>query len=126
MIGVFNTITINGVEVFRPNDMQMKREDVYAGEYTTMTGKVIADKIGWKYSDRDLKWDTLTTAMLDALVSVSGSFNITFADSDGSHTEAVIRTDFSNVPTRLTSPSGEACWKDVAMGVRFINVHSYE
>ena len=126
MIGVFNTITIDGTEVFRPNDIVLKREDVYAGEYTTCTGKVIADKIGWKYSDMALEWDTLPGYMLDALLGVSGSFYITFTDSDGSHTEAVVRRGFQNVPTRLTSPSGEACWKDVSMEVRFINVHSYE
>ena len=124
MIGVFNTITINGTEVFRPNDMQMEREDVYAGEYTTMTGKVIADRIGWKYSDMDLSWDTLTLAMIDALTGVTGPFNLTFTDSDGTHTEAVIRRGFSNVPTRFTSPSGEACWKNVKVKVRFINVHN--
>ena len=31
MIGIFNSITINGVQVFRPNEMQITREDVYAG-----------------------------------------------------------------------------------------------
>lgn len=126
MIGVFNTITIDGVEIFRPNEMVIQREDVYAGEYTTCTGKIIADKIGWRYEDMDLSWDTLTLDMIDALTDVSGPFDITFTDSDGSHTESVIRLQFSNVPTRFTSPSGEACWKDVQMKVRFINVHPYQ
>ena len=124
MIGIFNSITIDGVQVFRPNDMPIAREDVYAGEYTTCTGKTIADRIGWKYSDMSLEWDTLTDEMLNALISLSGAFDITFTDFDGSHTETVIRDDFTSTPTRLTSFNGASVWKDVALKVRFLNVHS--
>lgn len=125
MIGVFNTIMIGNTEVFRPNDMDIKREDVYRGEYTTCTGKIIADRIGWRYSDMRLKWDTLTTNMLDALLS-SWQFEITFEDADGIHTEQVIRDGYTNTPTRFTGYNGEPVWKDIEMGVRFINVHTDE
>lgn len=124
MIGIFNSITINGVQVFRPNEMQITREDVYAGAYTTCTGKTIADRIGWKFSDMDLKWDTLTDTMLNALINLRGSFNITFTDFDGTHTEAVIRDEFTSTPTRMTDMSGNSVWKDVSIKVRFLNVHT--
>lgn len=124
MIGIFNSITIDGVEIFRPNEMPMQREDVYAGEYTTCTGKTIADRIGWKYADMSLKWDALTDAMLTALINLRGSFNITFTDFDGTHTEAVVRDEFTTTPTRMTDMSGQAVWTDVAIKVRFLNVHT--
>lgn len=124
MIGIFNSITVNGIQIFRPNEMPIAREDVYAGEYTTCTGRTIADRIGWKYSDMDLQWDTLTDAMLTALINLRGAFEITFTDFDGSHTETVIRDDFTSTPTRLTSYDGTSVWKNVAMKVRFLNVHT--
>lgn len=124
MIGIFNSITINGVQIFRPNDMPIAREDVYAGEYTTCTGKTIADRIGWKYSDMSLEWDTLTDAMLNALIGLRGAFEITFEDYDGTHTEKVIRDDFTSTPTRFTSFEGKSVWRDVGLKVRFLNVHT--
>ena len=124
MIGIFNDIVIDGVRVFRPNNMPLQREDVYAGEYTTCTGKLIADRIGWRYADMSLEWDTLTDEMLSALIGLSGSFTITFTDSDGSHTEQVIRDEFTNTPTRFTGYNGASVWKDVGLKVRFLNVHN--
>jgi len=124
MIGIFNDIIINGVRVFRPSDTPIAREDVYAGEYTTCTGRTIADRIGWKYSDVSLQWDTLTDTMLSALINLSGAFNITFTDFDGTHTEAVIRDEFTNTPTRMTNPQGNAVWRNVGIKIRFLNVHT--
>ena len=123
MIGIFNTITVNGVELFRPNDFTLRREDVLAGEYTTCTGKLIADRIGWKYSDMTLSWDTLPQDMLDVLTGLSGPVQMAFTDSDGLHTETIIRGAFTNTPTRITASNGSVLWRDVAVEVRFINVH---
>lgn len=123
MIGIFETININGTEIYRPNEFDVKREDVYAGEYVSLTGKTIADRIGWKYSDMTLKWDALTDAMLQALISLEGSFSISFEDSDGQHTEQVIRRGFSNTPTRLTGPNGAKIWTGLEMEISFLNTH---
>ena len=123
MIGVFETITINGVTFLRPNNFNLRREDVLAGEYTTCTGKLIADRIGWKYSDMTLAWDTLPQAMLDVLTGLTGAVEMKFTDSDGLHTETIIRGAFTNTPTRLTAYDGSVLWRDVAVEVRFINVH---
>ena len=122
MIGVFNTITINGIEIFRPNDFEIKREDVYAGEYVTLTGKTIGDRIGWKFSDMTLKWDMLTDSMMQTLINLSGEFSITFRGSDKDHTERAIRRGFANTPTRLTGPNGPI-WTGVEMEIHFINTH---
>ena len=124
MIGIFNTITINGVEFYRPTNFALRREDVLAGEYTTCTGKLIADRIGWKYSDMTLSWDTLPQSMLDVLTGLSGPVQMVFTDSDGSHTETIIRGAFTNTPTRFTASDESVLWRDVAAEVRFINVHS--
>lgn len=124
MIDIFNTITIDNEQIFRPSDFDLKREDVYAGEYTTCTGAVIADRIGWRYSDIELKYDTLPDDQMQTLLGMSGECNLTFTDSDGSHTEKVIRLAFSNAPTRFTAYDGSVLWKDVAVSLRFINVHN--
>lgn len=123
MIGIFETININGTEIYRPNEFDVKREDVYAGEYVSLTGKTIADRIGWKYSDMTLKWDALTDAMLQALISLEGSFSISFEDSDGQHTEQVIRRGFTNTPTRLAGPNGAKLWTGLEMEISFLNTH---
>lgn len=124
MIDNRNTITINNVEIFRPNDFTPEREDLYAGEYTTCTGKTVADRIGWKFSDITLEWDMLTDDMMSAITSLPGSFDITFTDSDGSHTETVIKTGFANTATRFTNDFGNVIWKDVKLGISFISAHN--
>ena len=83
MIGVYNTIQLNGVELFRPNDFSPKREDIYGAEITTCSGKVIADRVGWRYADMTLQWDTLPQAQLDVLLAVTGQATLVFTDADG-------------------------------------------
>ena len=122
-LGIYNKIYINGRPYFRPNDFEVKREDVYAGEYTTCTGKLIADKIGWKYSDLPMKWDILPDEDLVYLTTLTGAFNLIFRDSDGQHTEQVIRKGFTNTPTRITGPEGSKIWTGIEMEVTFLNTH---
>ena len=124
MINNLNTITINNVEIFRPNDFTPEREDVYAGEYTTCTGKTVADRIGWKFSDMSLEWDMLTADMMSTITSLPGSFDITFTDSDGSHTATVIKTGFANTATRLTDNFNNVIWKNVKLNISFIDAHN--
>lgn len=122
MIGVFNSIAINGTEIFRPNDFEIKREDVYAGEYVTLTGKTIGDRIGWKFSDMTLKWDMLTDSMMQTLVNLNGEFSISFEDLKGQHTEQAIRRGFSSTPSRVTK-NGEEIWTGIEMEIHFTNTH---
>ncbi|SFO07754.1 hypothetical protein SAMN05216515_10682 [Eubacterium pyruvativorans] len=117
------TITINGRDILRPNDFTPSREDVYAAEYTTCTGKLIADRIGWKYADMTLSWDTLPQAMLDVLTGMNGEATLAFEDNDGLHTERIIRGRFANIPTRFTGIDGNAAWQNISVEVRFIDVH---
>lgn len=123
-IGNYETITIGSSSIFKPNEMELEREDVYAGEYTTCTGKIIADVIGWRYADTDFEWDTLPDSQLAVLTSMSGATTLTFTDSDGTHTEDIIRLGFVDTPTRYTGYDGLPVWKDVKLKVRFINVHT--
>ena len=125
MIGIYNTITIDGTEFPRPNDFEIQREDIYAGEYETCTGKIIADRIGWRFSETELTFDTLPDHLLQVLVGLSGEVTMGFTDSDGtSHQETIVRTSFVNTPTRYTFSDGTAIWKNISVQVRFINAHN--
>ena len=123
MQGIFDTIKIDSYDVIAPNDLELRREDVYAAEYTSCTGKTIADKIGWKYADTTLEWDTLPEAQLNILTAISGPFTLAFTDSDGAQTETAIRLGFRNTATRFTDDNGDTVWRNVEMEVAFINVH---
>ena len=125
MIGVFNTIRINSTDILAPNDFQPAREDVYAGEITTCTGKLIADRIGWKYADMSLEWDTLPQADLMVLIGVSGMFNLTFTDVDGTTvTESAIPKSRVYTGTRYTDQNGNVVWRDVQFGITFVNTQN--
>ena len=116
-------IAINGVQITRPPELTPKIEDVYAGDYVTCTGKVIADKIGWKYSDMTLEWDALPQSEVDVLIGMNGACTLTFESMSGLVTENVIRTSAVSLQHRRTV-RGEVWWKKVSVEVKFINVHT--
>ena len=123
-VSVEAVITDPYVMLKRPSDFVIEREDIYAGEYTTCLGATKADRIGWKYKDTNIVFSELTVDELAHLTAINGEFSLIFDDSDGEHTESVIRTGFSNTPTRFTLPDGNVIWKDVGLAIRFINAHS--
>lgn len=107
--------------VRKPVNFTPQHEDVYAGEYTTCTGAIKADRIGWKYADLSLTWDALPQAEVDILLGIT-SGTLTFDDMDGTHTENIIRTSVVGLKHRNTV-RGTTWWRDVTMDVRFIDVH---
>lgn len=123
-----NDLALSVVEPYivlkRPTDLEITREDIYAGEYTTCTGAVKADRIGWKYADTTLEFDELTTDELNVISGMYGAVTFYFDDSDGAHDEQVIKTGFTNTPTRLTLPDGSIIWKNCGVTLRFINAHN--
>ena len=124
MIGILNTIKINDTDIIRPNDFSPAREDIYAAEITTCSGKTIADLVGWKYSDMEMKWDVLPQGQLDVLLAMSGECPLVFTDADGEHTETIIPTSRVYVASRFTYSDGTSVWHDVSLGVSFINAHN--
>lgn len=121
----FTNIKINGADIIRPNDFTPERTDIYAGEITTMTGKKIADRIGWSYGDMTMQWDTLPEQMLYILLNMSGTCTLQFLDADGvEHTENIVRTSAVHTATRDTSPEGNPLWKNVNVAIRFLDAHS--
>lgn len=110
--------------LYRPNNFNPAREDVYAAEYTACTGKVIADRIGWRYADMSMQWDAIPDAQLEALLSMAGECELTFEDKDGTHTEKIIRTGQSITATRHTGPEGTPLWFDVECNIRFLTTHN--
>lgn len=110
--------------VIKPVDFKPKREDVYAGEYTTMNGSIIADSIGWKYSDLTLNWDILPQDMVDILIGINGVTTFAFDAEDGAQSESVIRTSAVSLKNRATMDN-KTWWRDVSVTLRFINTHAY-
>lgn len=121
----FNMIKINGADVIRPNDFTPERTDLYAAEITTMSGKKIADLIGWKYGDMTLQWDALPEAQLQTLLSMSGTNTLQFLDADGvEHTENIIRVSEIASATRFDGPEGSPLWKNVTIAISFLDAHN--
>lgn len=121
---LFNTITIDGTEVFRPNDFTLQRENVYAAEIETCTGKRIADLIGWRYADLTLNFDWLPQDKLSALLAIQGEVSMTFGNEiEETVTETVIVKTSAATVTRLTAPDGQVAWKGIQLEVQFINAH---
>lgn len=117
-------ITINGNQILRPPAWAPQIEDIYAGEYTTCTGKTVGDVVGWKYSDATLTWDALPQSSVDVLVAMSGENSLTFVSPSGTTTtETVIRDSVVQLQNRNTI-RGEVWWKNVSVQIRFINAHN--
>lgn len=117
-------ITINGNQILRPPAWAPQIEDIYAGEYTTCTGKTVGDVVGWKYSDATLTWDALPQSSVDVLVAMSGENTLTFVNPSGMiTTETIIRDSVVQLQNRNTI-RGEVWWKNVSVAIRFVNAHS--
>lgn len=126
MIGIFNTISIDEVEIFRGNNFTLEREWIYAAEIETCTGKRCADVIGWRYKDLSISWDNLPQDQLQTILDLDGSeVNMTFTNEQNqSVTEAVIPLVTTAQITRLTDPNGNVAWSGIGLQVRFINAHN--
>ena len=117
-------ITINSNQILRPPTFAPQIEDIYAGEYTTCTGKTVGDVVGWKYSDATLTWDALPQSSVDVLIAMSGENSLTFVNPSGTTTtETVIRDSVVQLQNRNTI-RGETWWKNVSVQIRFIDAHN--
>jgi hypothetical protein len=121
------TITYGGTahQIYRPPEFKPKREDVYSGEYTTCTGALIKDCVGWKFSDLTLEWDALPQAMMEILIGMNGECTMTFDDPGGDTiTASIVRS--SEVSTRhRDTVDGVIWWKSVEVEVIFLDVYDY-
>lgn len=126
MIGIFNTISIEEVEIFRGNNFTLEREWIYAAEIETCTGKRCADVVGWRYKDLTISWDNLPQDQLQTILDLDGSeVNMTFTNEQNqSVTEAVIPLVTTAQITRLTDPNGDIAWTGIGLQIRFINAHN--
>ncbi len=126
MIGVFNTITLNGEEIFRGNEFTLSREYIYAGEYETCIGKRVGDIVGWRYADLSLTWDNLPQSQLQKVIGLNGSaVAMTFSNEFNENvTEMVIPTVTTAQVTRLTDPQGNVAWSGIGLTLKFINAHN--
>lgn len=117
-------ITINGEQIWRPPNFAPRHEDIYKGDYTTCTGKRIADRVGWKFADMTLEWGALPQSMVDVLVNMSGECTLEFDDLNGEIIrEQVVRTSAVGLRHRYTQ-GGVVIWKDVSLEIQFIGSHA--
>ena len=122
----YNGQTINTITLPRPSDFTPQREMEYRAEYTTSTGRILADYIGWRYADLTLQWDMLPQDLLRALLSLNPLQKkyLIFTDASGlQQTEEFMITNHVSTGTRITDMDRNVIWKDVQMGVRFNVVH---
>lgn len=128
MLGIFNSISIDGTEIFRGNGFALDREWVYTGEIVTCTGKVCADVIGWKYSDLTISWDNLPQSQFQAILALTGhEVEMVFSNEENeSVTEMVIPTSTSAQVTRMTDPQGNVAWKGIGLSLRFVQTHGVD
>lgn len=126
MIGIFNTVTIDGNEIFRGNNFTLSREWIHAAEIVTCTGKICADVVGWRYADLKLEWDYLPQDQLQDILALDGrEVNMTFSNEvNQSVTEKVVPTVSTATVTRLTDPNGAVAWSGIQLELRFINAHN--
>lgn len=124
MIGIFNTIIIDEKEIFRPNNFTLQREQIFSGEIETCTGKRLADRVGWRYADLSLGFDTLPQDQLNKLLSLTGAVEMEFVDEENNTvTEQVILKTSSATATRFTK-DGSSVWSGINAEVQFINAHN--
>lgn len=123
--GLHGDVRINGEFFPKPVNFAPAREDVYAGEYTTCTGRLLADKIGWKHSDITLEWAALPQTDLRKLAAINGEATFVFDDVEGRWTEKVIRKKAVSMMNRNTI-NGKVYWKNVSIELEFINAHNDE
>lgn len=117
-------IVINGEQINRPPSFAPEHEDIYKGEYTTCTGKLIADRVGWKFADMTLEWAALPQQMVDILVNMSGICTLEFDDLDGNIIqEQIVRTSAVGLRHRHTQ-GGVTIWTNVSVSIRFIGSHT--
>lgn len=128
MLGIFNSISIDGTEIFRSNGFTLDREWIYAAEIETCTGKRCADVVGWRYSDLQLSWDNLPQDQLQAIFDLSGAeIDMTFSNErNQTVTEKVIPKVTTAKVTRKTDPQGNIAWTGVGLTVTFVNAHPKE
>lgn len=121
----YDFITINGTDFPRPVKFAPQREDVIVSKITTMTGKILGDRIGWKFSDLTLSWDMLPQSLVEELTSIQGTAIISFDDVDGEYTEEANRQSVVQMRHRYTI-GGVYYWKNVSVDFEFVNAHSDE
>lgn len=119
----YRYIEIGGQQIYRPPSFAPKMEDVVTSEILTMSGRTIADRLGWKYADMTLSWQALPESMVQILTGINGQTTMTFDDAEHSTiTEDIIRTSVVGMRHRYTQ-EGVTYWKEVTCDIRFVNTH---
>ena len=122
-MSVYNYIKIGGKNIYRPAEMNIEKTADIQAEYTTCTGKICGDVIGWKYSDdMNLQWDVLTDDMVRTISSLVGQeTTMEFTDATGAkQVETILVSGMKGNPTRVTRADGTAVFTGIECEIRMI------
>lgn len=113
---------INGNQMVEPIQLQITRVDNIVSMLATQSGRVIADKRGWKYADTVLSWGTIPETQLLYILGLS-EFDLTFDDIDGEKTVKAIRRGFTGQKQRFTK-DGAVFYANFGLEVIFPDVYN--
>lgn len=117
-------IKINNVSYPHPIDFVMTKEPNMVAQLTTMSGKVISDVNGWRYSNTTLKWNwieemTLRQLLADTADGVAFEFTFTDVETGEEKTVNAYRTSSVAMKNRSTDSNGNTVWTDIQIGISF-------
>lgn len=125
----YENINIGGTPIRRPDNFAPARENVYAGEYTTASGRRIMDYTGWRFSDMTLEWSALPAFSYKALsyLTVPAEMIFDFVDDDlgdpTTYRENVVLTLSSSRLHPYIDNEGVTWYRDVTADVSFLDIH---
>jgi len=115
---------INSTVLPDPKEWRPVREYIYAGEYTSQTGKQFADIVGWRYAPATLAWEVLQQSEMDAILAAGSQFTITFTDPKDGEVTTQARLVRFGTTHRRNYWGDRAIWTDFSVEVIFTDAYT--
>lgn len=114
-------IKINEIILPHPKDFRVEKESIFAGEYTSQTGKQFADVVGWRYAPTTLSWEILQDSELQAIQDAGSTFTVTFTDPKLGEVTTAARLSRYGTTHKRNYWGNRVTWVDFSMEVVFID-----
>lgn len=112
---------INSTVLPDPKEWRPEREYIYAGEYTSQTGKQFADIVGWRFAPVTLSWDVLLDNEMAIIINTGSTFTLTFEDPKLGEVTTGARLMRFGSTHRRKYWKGQSIWTDFSMEVMFLD-----